>query len=811
MEKNALLLASGYDTTVLHPSLRICSDTARWCQPGTRFGKFWHKLLFYGTLENYVMTSCLGFFGGMLLTYILFMFFVFQLHFSTKKATILCSMIGTVLTLGLAFSYYVRCIVVLVLPQLCVNRGRQALMLYAFVLTLTGPGKNTMQNVGVLAESLSCGQEQLKIAAKKIMEAIKKPFLAMKDALSNAMKTIKSITLKIKDTLLSIKRVVMSVLRVIKSAASWLGSIINICNKELGTPFERCMRVFEPAISDCVAALGPLFSWLCSIVYVGQALCFIFKVLDLICALVDLIKDTVTGPIKKKLREFLWRLKNIFYVSVDFKHSYDFETEQSKTLKEVAAEITAEVKERAAVISSIFDKISLVASLFFLIIFFRAVYYWRKYMTNDKYDNRYITKEFYKLDENRSRLGHETILPLKNREKRKYITMVTLRLSGSEKLRLTRSVSFVIHITIKILILMAYDYCLYWILDKIHQHGRFTSKIQDPQVVDVNVKGTGFLASIYRNVMGAFKPFDVNAKVDTIPCLPHPLPPNYMRYMQIGFIVLLCLILSIIEPYVLRLRQWFMGYYYPQRAKQRAVWLYNRILRSRENFLKFARRHLRRKFGKGKRGGDEESFFTQLWQRCALLQRIIPHTPQKACLVCAETQGELKSCPKLDCAGTYCHQCFKDLKNICTICMEPIEYGDLTDVSEEKGSSEEENTTAGVQNGASKADHGKHGEITPAYPTEYQYDTKSVSGNNSAPFPSRPRFKDLEAQKILDVATVRQFPGTDDEKTEESDADKRKHKEQISRHITGVSIPQRRKVRFAEEEIPLLSSRETKE
>ena len=39
-----------------------------------------------------------------------------------------------------------------------------------------------------------------------------------------------------------------------------------------------------------------------------------------------------------------------------------------------------------------------------------------------------------------------------------------------------------------------------------------------------------------------------------------------------------------------------MSYYYPDRAKERAVWLYNHILRSRGSFLRFARRQLRKNY-----------------------------------------------------------------------------------------------------------------------------------------------------------------------------------------------------------------------
>lgn len=77
----------------------------------------------------------------------------------------------------------------------------------------------------------------------------------------------------------------------------FLGKILNICNKELGTPFERCSRVFENAIADCNAKLGPLFNWLCSLAYIVKAVCYIVKVFDYVCMIVDFISNSVVGVI----------------------------------------------------------------------------------------------------------------------------------------------------------------------------------------------------------------------------------------------------------------------------------------------------------------------------------------------------------------------------------------------------------------------------------------------------------------------------------------------------------------------------------
>lgn len=61
-----------------------------------------------GSCENFTLKSVLGFAGGFFLTYIFFWFFVFQLNFKLSSATIMCSVFGCILTIGLAFSYKVR-------------------------------------------------------------------------------------------------------------------------------------------------------------------------------------------------------------------------------------------------------------------------------------------------------------------------------------------------------------------------------------------------------------------------------------------------------------------------------------------------------------------------------------------------------------------------------------------------------------------------------------------------------------------------------------------------------------------------------
>lgn len=74
----------------------------------SRFYRFFYKLQHEGSFENYILKSILGFIGGFCLTYFFFMFFVVQLNFKLSTATLMCSIFGSVLMMGLAFSPYIR-------------------------------------------------------------------------------------------------------------------------------------------------------------------------------------------------------------------------------------------------------------------------------------------------------------------------------------------------------------------------------------------------------------------------------------------------------------------------------------------------------------------------------------------------------------------------------------------------------------------------------------------------------------------------------------------------------------------------------
>ncbi|KAH9629884.1 hypothetical protein HF086_008175 [Spodoptera exigua] len=475
----------------------------------------------------------------------------------------------------------------------------------------------------------------------------------MKDSLKVMVDRLEMITAKVKETVVELDRLVLSIVSTIQSSFSWLESVADICNAQLGTPYERCNSAMNEGISDCKKHLGPDLSKLCDVALVAHAACYSVKPFKAFCYATDFMDEAILASVKKS------------------------NSNTSRSASQVAAGIVTEIRNRADPLLTWLSWSSCVTSLFLLLIIFRAKYYQHMYETRSRFDNRYVTKELQELDLKRQRQGRETVLPLNRRERAKYINTTSFRLVASEKVYLNRSAVFMAITTLKLLIHMVADYSLYWVLMTIRYHGRYQTELM-PGIPHsgAHVSGSGYVARLFSSIIGILDiPLSFPAP-SPITCLPDPYPPDLRRYTQIGVLIFLLWFFALFEPYGLRLRHLIMGHYRPERAKARATWLYNHILRTRGASLTFRQWVI-----------DHIPF--QCLKSLLGLNDKEPH-----CLLCGITsstdpESELTRCHTRGCPGIYCLSCFQDIGALCTICMSPADYGDLSDVSLEKGSSDD--------------------------------------------------------------------------------------------------------------------------
>lgn len=207
-----------------------------------------------------------------------------------------------------------------------------------------------------------------------------------------------------------------------------------------------------------------------------------------------------------EIKKFTMHMKAMFYVKVKFSHSFHFETNQTKTIKEVTTNIGKEIRSRTNKIFAIFDVLSFATTFFFFFVIlkydninryirkeyyktasvpriFRVVHYRYKWLTSERYDNRYITNDIRTIDLIRARQEKETVLPLNPREQKRYASLTSTKLIKPERVKLARSLVFLSMATMKLITFMAIDYSLFWILKMIQIYGRYQSKVKQRVVL----------------------------------------------------------------------------------------------------------------------------------------------------------------------------------------------------------------------------------------------------------------------------------------------------------------------------------------
>ncbi|XP_075218100.1 uncharacterized protein LOC142322890 [Lycorma delicatula] len=238
------------------------------------------------------------------------------------------------------------------------------------------------------------------------------------------------------------------------------------------------------------------------------------------------------------------------------------------------------------------------------------------------------------------------------------------------------------------------DWFTYWVVEITRSYDKYFYEDKGkPESISVYISGNSTLERFLKTIIDNVKP----TKYDVETCAFAGSPPDLKKMAFLSSLLVVVWCMGLLEPYGLRLRQIVMATYHPNISQRRAVWLYNHILTKRKTFVTDARRFLRRKFSLSIRPYKRQPhrFIKFFFSRLPLLGNIIikRFIDNEACFICGDFacyDNHMVHCPNENCGGTFCSSCFENLGFICTICKHPAEYGDLSDVSEEVDSSEDE-------------------------------------------------------------------------------------------------------------------------
>lgn len=155
--------------------------------------------------------------------------------------------------------------------------------------------------------------------------------------------------------------------------------------------------------------------------------------------------------------------------------------------------------------------------------------------------------------------------------------------------------------------------------------------------------GQGIVAEFCQELVKVSKPLMKMLNLDFKKCLPSPKSPNFMKYELIAVLLIISWIILLLEPFASRFSNVIMNHYYPERSKERTVWLYQNVVTKRTSYLKFARKQIQKKFSKG--GSKEKSRtcmeifrakFDQFW----LCRKIFGYNREVCCVLCGSQQED---------------------------------------------------------------------------------------------------------------------------------------------------------------------------
>ncbi|NXT41407.1 DCST2 protein, partial [Pelecanoides urinatrix] len=375
------------------------------------------------------------------------------------------------LGLGMAFSVKARATVLLSLPHIFTEEGKMLMLMLALSMAVQGPCTNILRNFSQAAESLSCGAELALNQTAERLERSQEPLLTALTKIKDIAQKAKVMGDRVRKFFLAIMDSVSHVARAMRNVWLWLKNIGSICNRELDTPYHRCLRLFNEAKDNCERAIPFLF-FLCYIIMIFKPLCDppLSAVVYAFCVIPMYIQSFLERNVATPLTDTLDRVRREFEFNISAMHRFDVNLNASKSLGEVALDMMEGVRLLLEPTHRVLELLMHISFCGVLYVYFQALRYRHRYLKDDTFDNVYITRRFVELDLQHAEQGKPTVLPLTAWERGRYIPPAVLWLSRREQRQYGLQLVWVLrHMLLGISIILA-DYSLFWLLDLVrHQ------------------------------------------------------------------------------------------------------------------------------------------------------------------------------------------------------------------------------------------------------------------------------------------------------------------------------------------------------
>ncbi|XP_005532418.1 PREDICTED: DC-STAMP domain-containing protein 1 [Pseudopodoces humilis] len=452
------------------------------------------------------------------------------------------------------------------------------------------------------------------------------------------------------------------------------------CEAVIERGLQRCTGHFQNMYKKCKEKVTvPLVSHLICLPMQFGFLCHSVKLMSRWCEN-RIPVDGNFGKMYDQVNSSVNSLRQEFSASISYQEEHHKMLVGTEIAEQLRQEVTSQLQREGARLGLAVSFFRLLLSFTFLFVFFSAFLYTHQYLHNLGFDNCYITTYFRQIDARRREQNKPTLLPLLREEISSFIFPCKPALQRPELQHMLRYIPVLLFL----LFVCGLDHFIFSILSIIQHHSFIEYSYQTSHHLSVNVMGTSLMAELLRGTIGALNAsFDTEVETSNLACLPQPTGMTRQQYLNtclpLGALALLCLA----QVYPFRLRRAIAAFYFPKREKARVLFLYNRLLRQRQNFLLLQRGRVARQ------ARQPPTLGTWLWcrRRWPCLRRCL----RQSCTLCGTPETpQHQPCPNPDCGALYCESCWKLEGGTCLACS-PAD----PDLVQESSEDEEEQGYAG--------------------------------------------------------------------------------------------------------------------
>ncbi|XP_071583274.1 E3 ubiquitin-protein ligase DCST1 [Heliangelus exortis] len=587
------------------------------------------------------------------------------------KAQISCG-VAAVTALGWATSPHFRCASLLLGPKFLGKEGRVFVLSFVLAAIYNGPVANVWHNLGEVTRSMGCVTELQINHSRQLWRMSTAP-------LRRAMEDMARSGQKLNSESQSISRSFMGLNEEVASEAGYeLAQDTDLekaastqqrfekktkmrCTYLIELGMQRCRDWFNRKHEDCMNAVYvPIINNLLCLPMTFKFLCHIVKLIQGWC--LDRIPvEGNFGKMYDMVNDSVGNLRHQFTARV---HSQRMHQEMlmgiNVSAKQLVEEVAENLRHQGAHLDRAFTIFRMVLSCTFLLVFFSAFSYTKKYCKDICFDNLYVTTYFRQIDARRRKQHKRTLLPLRRAEVSGVIFPCRLTMQSAEMKNMVVELLECIPPLLLLLLACGLDHTLFTMLSIIQKHSFVQYSYHSSHHLAVHVTGNSLMAQLLRSTIGALNTSS-NTLLETsnFVCLPEPRGMTRQQYLgsclPLSLLVLLCLA----QVYTYRLRRAIAAYYFPKREKKRVLYLYNKLLQQRCSFIQRQQKLIARR---GTAAPNTGGVGAGEW--CCLALAVA------AALEAPQLRGVWgpRDIPVPTCGARFCGPCWREVGGVCLVC-----------------------------------------------------------------------------------------------------------------------------------------------